>query len=138
LRYLVDTSVLIRILRREASPIWDSLERRGLLAVCEPALTETLLIAKTKDYAALEDSITGNYLPVTIPDDIWDLVAVIRRELAPHSAHRGLSVADLVIAATAIRLKLTVLHEDADYETVARFVPELRQHKMSLGPEHAL
>jgi predicted nucleic acid-binding protein len=50
LRYLVDTSALTRILRRQASPAWDNLERRGLLAICEPALTETLLIAKTKDY----------------------------------------------------------------------------------------
>ena len=125
---------MIRILRREASADWDDLDRRGLLAVCEPALTETLLIAKTKDYSALEDSITSNYLPVVIPDGIWDLVAVLRRELVPHSAHRGLSVADLVIAATAIRLKLTVLHEDADFETVARFVPELKRHRISAGP----
>jgi predicted nucleic acid-binding protein len=43
-------------------------------------------------------------------------------------------VADLVIAATAIRLKLTVLHEDADYETLARFVPQLRQRRISAGP----
>jgi predicted nucleic acid-binding protein len=43
-------------------------------------------------------------------------------------------VADLVIAATAIRLKLTVLHEDGDFETVARFVPELQQHRLSVGP----
>ena len=105
-----------------------------MLAVCEPALTETLLIAHTKDYAALEESITTNYLPVTVPEGIWELVAVLRRELVPHSAHRGLSVADLVIAATAIRLKLTVLHEDGDYETVARFVPELRQRRVSAGP----
>jgi predicted nucleic acid-binding protein len=40
-------------------------------------------------------------------------------------------VADLVIAATAIRLKLTVLHEDRDFETVARFVPELQQQRVS-------
>jgi predicted nucleic acid-binding protein len=82
----------------------------------------------------LENLIADRYLPVAIPDGVWDLVAVIRRELAPRSAHRGLSVADLVIAATAIRLKLTVLHEDADFETVARFVPELRQHRLSAGP----
>jgi predicted nucleic acid-binding protein len=132
-KYLVDTSALIRILRRQAGPDWDDLGRRGLLAVCEPVLTETLLIAKAKDYVALEDSITSSYLPVTVPDGIWDLVAALRRELVPHSAHRGLSVADLVIAATAIRLKLTVLHEDADFETVARFVPELKQHRTSAG-----
>jgi hypothetical protein len=28
----------------------------------------------------------------------------------------------------------TVLYEDADFETVARFVPELRQHRLSAGP----
>ena len=53
----------------------------------------------------------------------------------PHSAHKGLSVADLVVAATAIRLKLEVLHEDGDFETVARFVPELRQRRISLGTD---
>jgi predicted nucleic acid-binding protein len=55
--------------------------------------------------------------------------------LVPLSAHRGLSVADLVVAATAIRLKLIVLHEGADFETMARFVPELRQRRISAGPE---
>jgi predicted nucleic acid-binding protein len=132
--YLVDTSALTRILRRQVAPDWDDFDRRGLLAVCEPVLTETLLIARTKDYVALEDSITSNYVQVTVPDSIWDLVAVLRRELVPHSAHRGLSVADLVIASTAIRLKLTVLHEDGDYETVARFVPQLKQRRISAGP----
>jgi predicted nucleic acid-binding protein len=133
--YLVDTSALTRILRRQASPDWDDQERRGLLAVCEPVLTETLLIAETKNYASLEDSINENYLPVTVPDGIWALVAVLRRDLVAHSAHRGLSVADLVIAATAIRLKLTVLHEDADFETVARFVPEFQQRRLRDGPK---
>jgi predicted nucleic acid-binding protein len=136
-KYLVDTGALIRILRRQASPDWDDLDRRGLLAVCEPVLTETLLIANAKDYVALEDSITSNYLPVTVPDRIWDLVAVLRPEFVPHSAHRGLSVADFVIAATAIRLKLTVLHEEADFETVARFLPELKQHRISAGTDPA-
>lgn len=66
-----------------------------------------------------------------------DLVGVIRRELAGHSAHQGLSVADLVVAATAIRLKLEVLQEDGDFETVARFVPQLRERRISTGPPAA-
>jgi predicted nucleic acid-binding protein len=118
--------------------MWQELAWRGLLALCEPVLAETLQIADTKEYAETERRLGSVYVPVTIPDGVWDLSAAIRRELAPHSAHQGLSVADLVIAATAIRLKLTVLHEDADYETVARFVPELRQRRISLGPEAAL
>ena len=133
MKFLVDTSALTRILRGQTDA-WDSLERRGLLSVCEPVLAETLLIASSKKYAETEQKIQETYVPVTIPDGIWDLVTVIRRELVPPSAHRGLSVADLVIAATAIRLKLTVLHEDGDFETVARFVPELQQHRLSVGP----
>ncbi|XVU23275.1 PIN domain-containing protein [Actinoplanes sp. CA-054009] len=132
--YLVDTSALTRILRRQAGPEWDGMEKRGLLAVSEPALMETLLIAKTKDYASLESSIKQRYIPVATPDDIWRLANGIRWDLVSHSAHRGLSVADLLIAATAIRLKLTVLHEDADFETVSRFVPDMRQRRLSSGP----
>ena len=93
------------------------------------------MLAETKKYADLETYLIGIYVHAMVPDGVWDLVAVIRRELAVHSAHRGLSVADLVVAATAIRLKLTVLHEDADFETVGRFVPELRQRRVSAGPE---
>jgi predicted nucleic acid-binding protein len=110
------------------------LARQGLLAVCEPVLAESLLAADAKRYAAVEEEFRDTYLVAMIPDSIWDLTAVIRRELAPHSAYQGLSVADLVVAATAIRLKLEVLHEDADFETVARFIPELQQRRLSAGP----
>jgi predicted nucleic acid-binding protein len=131
LKFLVDTSALVRILRRQVDPAWFDLVDRGLLTVCEPVMAETLLIADAKGYDDLEQTIAQTYVLATVPDAIWDLVGAIRRELAPHSAHKGLSVADLVIAATAIRLKLEVLHEDADFETVARFVPQLRQRRIS-------
>jgi predicted nucleic acid-binding protein len=134
MKYLVDTSALVRIERRQVDPGWDEMVDRGLLCLCEPVLAETLMIADAKRYASLEDDLRQAYLWVTIPDIIWDLVAVIRRELVPHSAYMGLSVADLVVAATAIRLKLTVLHEDADFETVARFVPELQEKRISTAP----
>lgn len=131
MRYLVDSSALIRILRRETDPAWDDLVQRGLLSVCEPVLAETLLIADRKDYEATEDYLAAAYIPVTVPANIWDLTAAIRRELVPHGAHNALSVADLVVAATAIRLKLILLHEDGDFETVARFVPGLQQRRIS-------
>jgi len=41
----------------------------------------------------------------------------------------------LVIAATAIRQKLTLLHEDGDFETVARYLPLLKQSRISAAPE---
>ena len=137
MRYLVDTSAMVRILREQADPSWDDLEDRGLLSICEPVLVETLLIANNKNYAKTEHDILRRFVPVLVPAGVWEVVAAIRHELVPHGAHRGLSVADFVIAATAMRLKLEVLHEDADYETVGRFVPEFRQRRISLGPEAA-
>jgi predicted nucleic acid-binding protein len=136
MKYLVDTSALTRILRKQAAPAWYECEDRGLLTVCEPVLAETLLIATSRNYAKTEQDILRRFLPVTVPDGIWDFAAAIRRHLVPRGVHRGLSVADLVVTATAIKLKLKleVLHEDADYETVARFMPELQQQRLGAGP----
>ncbi|MEV6927898.1 PIN domain-containing protein [Dactylosporangium sp. NPDC051485] len=135
MKYLVDTSALVRLQREQAPAEWDDLVERGLIAVCEPTLAETMSIADSKEYLAIENRICGLYPWASVPDSIWPLVEAIRHELVEPSAYQGLSVADLVVAATAIRLKLEVLHEDHDYETVARFVPELRQRRISAGPE---
>jgi predicted nucleic acid-binding protein len=67
----------------------------------------------------------------SVPDDVWALVATVQRELASQSQHHGLSIADHLVVATAIRLKLVVLHEDADFETVARLVPQLEQQRIT-------
>jgi predicted nucleic acid-binding protein len=129
--YLVDTSALVRIIRRQADARWDDLVERGLLAICEPVLVEVLTGTDAKSYAEVEDEIRGTYPWVPVPDDAWSIVAAVRRDLAARSQHQGLSVADYLIAATAIRLKLVVLHEDADFETVARVVPQLQQERIT-------
>jgi predicted nucleic acid-binding protein len=49
--YLVDTSALVRILRRQVNADWHRRVERGLVSVCEPALAETLLTADAKGYA---------------------------------------------------------------------------------------
>lgn len=134
MRYLIDTSALVRLYRRQVDPAWYELVDRGLIAMCEPVLCEALTIAGAKRYDEVERQFNAAYPWVPVPDGAWDLVAAIRRELAQHSAHAGRSVADLVVAATAMRLKLELLHDDADFETVARYVPALRQRRVSVPP----
>jgi len=90
------------------------------VAICDPVLTEVLTIADAKTYTRVEDDLREAYPWVPVPDDVWSIVTSVRRELATKSVHQGLSVADHLVVATAIRLKLTVLHEDADFETAAR------------------
>ena len=130
MKYLVDTSALVRILRRQVDDHWHGQVTRGLVAICDPVLVETLTIADAKAYTRIEDALREAYPWVPVPDDAWDIVTSVRRELATKSVHQGLSVADHLVVATAIRLKLTVLHEDVDFETAAKMIPQLKQHRI--------
>jgi predicted nucleic acid-binding protein len=117
-------------LRRQVDARWDDTVERGLVALCEPVLVEALTIADAKRYDRVEREIRETYPWVPVPDDAWEVVRSVRRELAARSQHQGLSVADHLVVATAIRRKLVVLHEDADFETVSRIVPQLRQERI--------
>jgi len=134
MRYLADTSTVVRVDRGQVDPQWIETVKRGLVAVCEPVLAETLTLADAKQYEIAEERLRAAYPWVPVADNVWELVAAIRRDLGERSAHQGVSVADYVIAATAIRLKLVLLHEDGDFETIARFIPELKQRRISTLP----
>ena len=81
MRYLVDTSALVRLQREQVDPGWKDLVGRGLLVLCEPVLVETLMIADAKEYASTEDDLRESYVVATVPDGIWDL--------APRVSGRG-------------------------------------------------
>lgn len=133
MNYLIDTSALVRVMRRQVSPHWYEQVARGLVAVCEPVLTEALTIAGTNDFDEIESELMALYPWVPVPDDAWDQIRDLRRALAKHSAHGALSVADYLVVATGRRANLTVLHEDKDFELVARVVPEFSQERISVA-----
>ena len=54
MKFLTDTSALVRVYRRQADPAWDELISRGWVSICEPVLCETLTIADAKRYAEVE------------------------------------------------------------------------------------
>jgi predicted nucleic acid-binding protein len=129
--YLVDTSALVRITRRQVEPDWHDAVDRGLVALCQPVIVEMLTGVDTKSFDRVNELLRGAYRWVPMPDDVWSVVESVQRELAVRSQHHGLSVADHLVVATAIRLKLVVLHADADFETVARVVPQLQQERIT-------
>lgn len=131
MRYLLDTSALVRIVRRQVEPRWYERAQLGLLGICEPVVTETLAIADASTYERVENGLRDLYPWVAVPDDAWETVSAVRRALAKESAHQCLSVADYLVVATALRYRLTILHNDSDYETAARVVPDLRQERIS-------
>lgn len=58
-----------------------------------------------------------------MPDDAWRFVERVQDGLVDLGQHKGPSVVDLLVAATAEAWGLTVLHVDADFDTIARVAP---------------
>ncbi|MFJ8746713.1 PIN domain nuclease [Embleya sp. NPDC127516] len=118
-RYLIDKSALARWGKPVVRPVLDDLSERGLLAVTGAVETEVLHSARDADEAdRLHRLLTGfDYLPC--PDEVWDRAKDVQRLTVGKGFHRALSMADLLIAATAERQGAVVLHYDGDYDMIA-------------------
>jgi predicted nucleic acid-binding protein len=130
-RYLVDTSALVRMLRRQVDESWHEQVMHGMIAICDPVLTETLTIARATEYERVKADLLEAYPWVPVPDRAWDTVHSLQAQLAAKSQHRGLSVADHLVVATALHHNLTILHEDADFGTAAAVMPDIQQQRIS-------
>ncbi|MEE1941800.1 PIN domain nuclease [Streptomyces sp. TRM 70361] len=118
--YLIDTSALVRVLRRPTRDIWEKPLAEGIVARCPVTEVEFLYSARNaEDRAELVadlDALLG-WSPL---DDravarAWD----VQRELTESGRHRSAGAVDLLIAATAELQGLTLLHYDRDFETIA-------------------
>lgn len=118
-RYLIDKSALARWPKPTVAPVLDELSDRGLLAVCGAVEIEVIHSARTaQDAQRIRWLLRGfDWLPM--PDDIWDRAIEVQIRALRNGNHRALSMADLLIAATAERHGAIVLHYDRDYDLIA-------------------
>lgn len=119
--FLIDTSALVRFYRGQTGPEWDQAVNSGLVGMCEPVRQEYLRAVGGRPAYYEADSL----LRVTFPyhpmrDSVWDDGADLQRRLADKGWHQCASPVDLLVAVTAAHQKLTVLHADGDFETIAR------------------
>ncbi|MEU0484065.1 PIN domain nuclease [Streptosporangium sp. NPDC006013] len=119
--YLIDTSALVRFYRGQVGTEWDQTVSAGLVGICEPVRQEYLRAVGGRPafYEA------GNLLQETFPyyviaESAWDETSELQRDLADKGWHQSASPVDLLMAVTARHHKLTVLHADADFDTISR------------------
>lgn len=119
-RYLLDTSAWARMAAAPVAKRCLPLIRRGLVATCSIVDLEVLFSARSADdYRATraDRALALELLP--IEQAILDRAFDVQATLAERGEHRGASLPDLIIAATAERAGVTVLHYDADYDLIA-------------------
>lgn len=54
-----------------------------------------------------------------MPDEVWDRAIAVQGTMAELGTHRAASIPDLLIAATAERHGVTLLHYDSDFDLIA-------------------
>ncbi|MBA2806460.1 PIN domain nuclease [Streptomyces sp. KM273126] len=118
-RFLVDKSALARWNQSKVSSVLDDLDERGLLAICSPVEWELVYSARNKAESERIRLLLYGFELLPTPDEVWDRALAVQREALGRGVHRSLSMADLLIAATAERHRATVLHYDGDYDTIA-------------------
>jgi predicted nucleic acid-binding protein len=120
LAYLVDNSALTRRRTRpEVRAILEPLFVNRQLVTCPVVDLELLYSAASPaDYRATAEALLG--MPrVPVEQACCDRALEVQAMLAERSQHGGVSLPDLLVAACAERAGLTVLHYDADFESIA-------------------
>jgi predicted nucleic acid-binding protein len=129
IRYLLDSSALWRILRDAAlRAAWAEVVSAGAVGSCHPQRVEFRRSARTIDeYEQMSGMFAELYPDVAVPKGAWPWIESAQYRLLRHGAHRALSAVDLLICATAAQRDLVVLHDDNDFATAARYLPDLRE-----------
>jgi predicted nucleic acid-binding protein len=139
--YLLDTSALVRLLRDpKLQDAWYDAIDAEAIGSCYPQRTEFLYSARsTPEYEEITEMFSDLYPDVSVPKSAGQWISSVQYKMARKGEHRSASAVDLMIAATAAHHGLTVLHDDADYRTVARHAPDLTEHSIHdvIGPDES-
>lgn len=117
--YLADTSVLARLHRPAVDEVLSPLIEAGLVATCGMVELEILYSARgPSDHSRRQRQLRAGYESLAMPDEVWSRALAVQAELARVGAHRSVALPDLLIAATAERHSVTLVHYDHDYDIV--------------------
>jgi predicted nucleic acid-binding protein len=119
--WLVDKSALVRLGDAADRQAWAERIERGLVRVSTVTRLEIGFSARTGDElrAGLRRPPLASMPVEYLTPAIEDRAVEVQQLLADRGHHRAPAVPDLLIAATAELVGLTVLHLDKDFELIA-------------------
>ena len=119
--WLIDKSALLRLSHSPDAEVWAQRIERGLVRICTVTRLEVGFSARSaRDLQSAYESAPLSRMPVEyLTPTIEDRAVEVQFALSTRRQHRAASIPDLLIAATAELAKLTVLHNDKDFELIA-------------------
>jgi predicted nucleic acid-binding protein len=119
--YLADTSLVVRFRKGvEVESGWHDVIRAGLVGTCPAVEAEIIRSAISRnDRDNLRTALRSTFTWHPMPDSAWRFVERTQDALVDIGHHRGPSIVDLLVAATAQAWDLTVLHVDRDFDAIA-------------------
>lgn len=119
--WLIDKSAISRLHLASDATEWASRIERGLVRISTVTRLEVGYSARSAaDHGVLLEGPPILSMPVEyLTPRIEDRAVELQSTLAARGQHRGPSIPDLLIAATAELADLTVLHVDRDFELIA-------------------
>ena len=132
-RYLADTSVWARLHVEPLARVVVPLVARGLVGTCGVIDLEVLYGARSgPEHARVREQRRGlHWFPM--PEEVWERAVEIQAALASRGTHRAASIRELLVAATAERHALAVLHYDGDYDLIASVTSQPSQWVVPRG-----
>lgn len=121
--WLIDKSAFVRLFRSPEAAEWASAIERGLVRIS--TVTRLEIGYSAQNVQQLRREISSPPLasmPVEhLTPSMEDRAVEVQLALVERGQHRGPSIPDLLIAATAELAGLSVLHLDKDFELIAEF-----------------
>lgn len=118
--WLIDKSALARLAQSLERETWSNRIERGLVHISNVTRLEVGYSAQSGDVARREfrESPLAAMPVEYLTPKIEDRALEVQLLLADRGQHRGPSIPDLIIAATAELSGLTILHVDKDFDTI--------------------
>ena len=118
--HLADKSALARLRHGVVAQRLAPMIEAGLIGTCGIIELEVRYSAASHpDYESMRHDRTLGYEWFAMPDEVWDRALDVQRALSERGHLRAVRFPDLLIAATAERHDLGVVHYDHDYDLIA-------------------
>ncbi|MDR3070688.1 MAG: PIN domain nuclease [Propionibacteriaceae bacterium] len=134
-KWLIDKSAYARLDKSDEPHLWLERIGRGLVHISNITRLELGFSFQSADQSRMEFSSPPlSLMPVeNLTPSIEERALEVQFLLTGRGQHRAPSIPDLLIAASAEKLGLTVLHVDKDFDLIAAITDQSVERLMTAG-----